>query len=530
MITATPDNKISNLEEQNNWLLAELALAQAKEIKLIAANESVITANNNLKIELNNLQQQLQLLKQAIFGKRSEKIASLNVDQLSMLFNEAEYISDKASDTLEEGEDETLVTKKKKGRKPLSKDIPRERIIHELPESELACACGGRLEHIGEETSEELHHIPATLVVREHVRYKYACKCCQETIKRAPPPFRVLDKCLASSGMLADVLVKKYEDHLPLYRQSQIWQRQDIDLSRSTLSNWVLGCAEKLKPLIEIFKAEIVTSNYVCSDETPINVLSNTAKSYMWVHMIGHRERRAIIFEYEPNRRGSNADEFLKDFAGYHQCDAYSGYLKLHEKEQVIGVGCAAHARRKFMEIIKSVKTEGFSHKAVALFNKLYAIEKKIYWHPPDIIKAERQKHAAPILEDLYELLNYHKDLTPPQGVLSKAINYTLNQWENLTRYLENGMLRIDNNDTEQIIRPFAIGRSNWMFCNSESGANASSIIYSVIATCKANKVNSYNYLKYVLENIYLAVTEEDLRALLPYNIDQDMLKNFRRI
>jgi transposase len=246
--------------------------------------------------------------------------------------------------------------------------------------------------------------------------------------------------------------------------------------------------------------------------------------------MSGLRERRSVVFEYQPSRSGAHADEFLADFAGYHQCDAFSGYLNLHKKEEVTGVGCAAHGRRKFMEIVKLVKTAGCAHQALSLYNALYAIEKKIQWQPHEVIKAERLKQSTPILEELYTLLTYHKDLTPPQGILSKAINYTLNQWDNLTRYLENGMLRIDNNDIEQIIRPFAIGRGNWMFCNTESGANASSIIYSIIATCKANKINCYNYLKYVLENIHLAVTEEDLRKLLPYNIDPDILKNFRRV
>ena len=541
MSLANVDQKITFLEEQNSLLSSQNTLLQnhlksaTQDLEsAMTSNKDLHAANSTLKIEVDHLKQLVLLMKQAVFGKKTEKTV-YNAAQMNLLFNEAESnadipITEDNKDDNDADTEKTVITKKPGGRRSLPKTLPREIVIHELPPSELQCSCGGTLSRIGEEISEELHYIPAKVLVKEHVRYKYACKCCEENVKRAPAAFRALDKSIASSGLLADMLVKKYSDHLPLYRQSEIWNRQEIDLSRATLSNWVIGCAEKFELLVNLLKKEIIKSDYVCSDETPLNVLNEPKNtSYMWVHLSGLRKNRCVVYEYNKARSQEVVNQFLGDFKGYHQSDGYIGYSDLHSKDGVVGVGCMAHARRKFMDIIKISKSRGVAHEVVSIMNELYSLEKKIASLGYDEIKSKRNEKAKPILDKLYTLLKYYEGKAPPQGVLSKAIGYTLNQWDKLTAYLKDGRLRIDNNDIERAIKPFTIGRRNWLFSNTERGAKASSIIYSLIETCKANKINSYYYLKYILENIHRATNVEELRAMLPFNLDPAILKQAGR-
>ena len=490
-----------------------------------------------LECELESYKHNYQLLRQALFGKKSETI-EVNSAQMSLVFDEAEILSeidDESSnedDYIESEASEEFplsgagVTEAKKGRKAISKDLEREEIIHELSGSDLECVCGCSLTHIGEDTSEELHYVPAKVIVRKHIRYKYACKDCQEVVRRAPVPQRPLDKAMVTSNLLADILTKKFQDHLPLYRQSQIWERYGIKLSRMTLSKWFLSCASKLAPLKEVMKEDLKSLDYVCSDETTLNVLKEEqATNYMWLHMSGDRKKRAIIYEYQASRSGKPTSEFLSGFKGYHQCDGYSGYNALHNRESVIGVGCMAHARRKFMSIVKITKKSGLAQKIVNIISGLYKIEKQIAHLSCDKIREERQKRSKPIIEKLKKILLIYRDKAPPSSSLGKAINYTLNQWGKLIVYLDSGKVRIDNNDCERAIKPFVIGRKNWMFSQSIKGAQGSAVIYSIIETCKANKINAYDYLRYILDNIKKAKDNNELRAMLPYNIDPELLK-----
>lgn len=522
---ANSSPKISYLEEQNNKLLSEVHVL-CSDLESTRNNVVELHAINKAqRLELDQMKQHILLMKQALFGKKSEKTAD-NKAQMDLLFNEAECYADNSVEKAEY--EEKIVVKKKKGggRKPLPKDLPRERVIHELAEADLQCDCGGELEHIGEETSEELDVIPAKILVKEHVCYKYACKFCHENVKKAPAPFRPLNKTIASSGLLSDVLVKKYSDHLPLYRQTEIWKRYDIDLPRSTLSNWVIGCAYKLEPLVALLKEEILSSDYICSDETTLNVLKESKQTnYMWVHQSGERERRSVVYEYNKSRSKEVANAFLEGFSGYHQGDGYAGYNDVHAKKGVTGVGCMAHARRKFMALVKISNSRGVAHEIVSLMNELYTLEKKISGLTADEIKARRHERARPILDELLERLNFYKDKAVPKGTLSSAINYSLNQWDKLTAYLEDGRLRIDNNDAERAIKPFVLGRKNWLFSNTEGGAKASCVVYSLIETCKANKVNSFYYLKYILENIHKAENNDQLRQMLPFNLNPEILK-----
>ena len=231
-----------------------------------------------------------------------------------------------------------------------------------------------------------------------------------------------------------------------------------------------------------------------------------------------------MTLTYQQSRSGSAASEFLSGFKGYHQCDGYSGYNELHDKADVIGVGCMAHARRKFMDILKITKKPGIASTVVNIIGELYKIERDAQELDREQTYKVRQDKAKPILEQLKQILLHYQNQAPPTSILGKAINYPLNQWKKLIAYLEDGRIRIDNNDCERAIKPFVIGRKNWLFSNSEKGAEASSVIFSIIETCKANNVNTYNYLRYIFENIHTAKTEKELRAILPYNIDPALL------
>ena len=509
----------SNIKE----LEVRINALESKNSKLQISNQLLSKKAEWLETELAMSKHYCALLKNSIYGKRSEKSKTSHTEQMSLLFNEAEtYAQDE-----EEGvglEPDQKPPKpgahKKGGRKRLPKELPREKIIHELKKEDLQCKCGSELVHIGSDISEQLDIIPAKVIVKEHVRYKYACKSCEEIVKRAPPAFTPLNKSIATSNLLAHICTQKFDDHSPLYRQERIWQRLGVSLSRATMSNWVLGGAELFKPIVTLLKEDINKATYACSDETTVNVLNDDkSKNYMWLHMSGARKNRAIVYEYNRSRTGEVASNSLKEFKGYHQCDGYSGYNELHEKTGVTGVGCMAHARRKFMDIVKVTKSKGIASDVVDIIGKLYNIEKKIINLNDDEIYQTRQKESKPIVEELHKKLLHYKDQAPPTSILGKAINYPLNQWTKLIAYLEDGRIRIDNNDCERAIKPFVIGRKNWLFSKSQKGAEASSIIYSIIETCKANNVNTYNYLQYLFKNIHKAKNKEELRAILPYNL-----------
>ena len=518
MQVSNPQDNISKLEEQIQALIIE-------NNALKTNNQSLSKEAEWLKIELAMSKYNCALLKHSIFGKSSEKSRASHVDQMSFLFNEAETYAKPEIQEVTQAQDSIAPKKKKAGRKALPENLPRNEIIHELQGEELKCDCGGELIHIGSETSEQLDVIPAKVIVNKHIRYKYACKCCEEVVKRAAAPFTPISKSIATPNLLAHIYTQKFNDHCPLYRQEHMWQRLGINLSRATMSNWILSGAEILKPIIELLKEDMNSSNYICSDETTINVLNNEkSNNYMWVHMSGNRKQRAVVYEYQESRSGSSTSDFFKNFKGYHQSDGYAGYNELHNRDDITGVGCMAHVRRKFMDIVKITKKPGIASKIIDIISKLYDIERMAKELPYEQIYQIRQERSLPIMEQLHQTLLYYQDQAPPTSILGKAINYPLKQWPKLVVYLENGQIRIDNNDCERAIKPFVIGRKNWLFNNTEKGAKASSIIFSIIETCKANEINSYNYLRYLFANIHKAKTKQDLRSILPYNIDPGFL------
>jgi transposase len=419
--------------------------------------------------------------------------------------------------------------KNKPGRKRLPPHFERVRVVHDLSPQEKTCACGNELHKIGEVTSEQLEHIPVQVRVIQNVRYKYGCKACEETVKLAPLPPQPIPKSIATSGLLAHVLVCKYQDHLPLYRQSKMWERVGVDINKGTMSHWVLKCGSLLAPLVELLKQEIVTDDYVRADETTAQVLKEPGRkaqtnSYMWVYMTGSKPNPCVVYEYQSTRASQHPKVFLAGFSGYLQIDAYQGYNAVTSRQDVISVGCFAHCKRKFNDVLKMSldkqrPKQGKAFEAITVITKLYEIERiaKDANLTPDEIKAMRLEKSKPILDAFKQWIDIQVTLTAPKTPLGKAFRYASRQWVPLTQYLKDGRLNIDNNACERAIRPFAVGRKNWLFMGNVEGAKAAATVYSLIETCKANGVDAYRYLHHVLQEIR-RVPQEDLTSLLPWN------------
>jgi transposase len=471
------------------------------------------------KLKYANLLEEIRLAKQHRFGSSSEK----NISQ-SDLFDEAgielpEEVKEQLSDEIEV---KSHTRKKHPVRRPLPSYLPREVVLHDIPDTEKVCHCGEQLVQIGEQISEQLKYIPAKISVIQHLRPKYACKHCQENVKIASMPTLLLPKSIATPELVAHVIISKYCDHLPLYRQEGMWQRMEIDMPRSSLCGWILKTAELCEPLIRLLQQDIVTYDYAQVDETTVQVLNeigrdNQTKSYMWVYR-GGVDKLSIVYEYQETRGGYHAQQFLAGFKGYLQSDAFSGYNWALNDNNIISVGCHAHARRPFAELAKSNKNSGLSHEALKFYRKLYAVEKEARDNqlPAELRYQLRQEKSVPTLSAFKKWLDHHLTKTSEQGVIGKAIRYCLSHWNELNNYLKDGRIEIDNNLVENAIRPFALGRKNWLFNASPSGAKAGAIFYSLIETCKANNIEPYKYFCMMLNRIRACKSDDDYRNLLP--------------
>jgi hypothetical protein len=336
-------------------------------------------------------------------------------------------------------------------------------------------------------------------------------------------PNQPIDKGFAGPGLLADVLVKKYDDHLPLYRQSEILARHGIDISKQTLCDWVMRCADLLHPIVEAMKPDLLLSPKIHTDDTVIPVLEegrNTTKEGRLWGYLGNGPP-CVIYDYSPNRQQIWPENFLKNYKGYLQADAYTGYDKLYADGNIIEVACMAHARRKFFDIVQannkiSKSKEGVAVTALNYIGRLYKIERRIQDLEPLAKKAIRKREATPILKEYKKWLLDKNIKVLPKSPLGQAVNYTLKNWVALTRYLGNGILAIDNNAAERLMRPITVGRSNWIFAGNDRGGRAAATVYSLIETCKLNKINPYEYLVNVLTRLPNTLNR-DIRSLLPY-------------
>ena len=394
----------------------------------------------------------------------------------------------------------------------------------ELPPHEQICPEGHELKVIGEDSSEQLDVIPAKLKVIRTIRKKYACTTCQGHVTRAALPKTAIPKSLAGPGLLAYIAVSKYSDGLPLYRQEHIWQRAGITIPRATMAFWMIKVGQLLVPILNLMEEELLAGGYVRVDETRVQVLNEVGKlaeslSYMWVRGRSYPGAPPIIlFEYAPSRGGEVAKSLFVDYRGYLQADGYAGYDEICKQEGVIRCGCMAHCRRKFFEARQaSAKGAGLAGEALEIIGRLYGIEAAIRDKEIEERHRIRQEEAKPILAEFREWLDAHLNEVPAQSQLGRALGYADNEWSYLMRYLEDGRLSIDNNMVENAIRPFAVGRKNWLFSDSVEGAKASAAIYSVLVSAKLNGHNEYAYFRHLLEKLPYAEKVEDFEALLPH-------------
>ena len=474
------------------------------------------------------LEEQVILFKHRQFGKSSEKST-----QQVELFDEAE--SEANPDATEiaepiEPESEPAVKKKiQSGRKPLPKNLPRVRIEHDLPEHQKTCKCGCQKTCIGEDTSEQLDIIPAVIQVLVHARKKYACKACESGITIAELPAQPIPKSNASPGLLAHIAVAKYQDGLPLYRMETIFKRLGISLPRNTQASWMIKSTQLLQPLYNLLNDQLLDSGYIHMDETRVQVLNEPDKSpeslsYMWVRRTGDIEHPIVLFDYDPSRAGAVVRSLLGDYQGYLQTDDYAGYHKTGGRDGITHLGCMAHARRKFVDAQKV--TPGKNGKvskadmAVNMIKVLYGIEADIKNQSSEEKHLARQEKSLPQLEKIKVWLDKALLHTLPKGKAGEALAYMHKNWGKLTAYTQDGRLNIDNNPVENAIRPFAIGRKNWMFSNSQSGAKASAMLYSVIETAKANGLEPYVYLRTLFMRLPCCETVVDFERLLPWNVE----------
>jgi transposase len=485
----------------------------------------------SLKAKIEWMLEQIRLSQHNRFGKSSEKSV---YDQQISLFNEAE---EEADENVVEPEIEEIIYKRKKrvGKKEeMLSALPVETINYYLPEEEQICPeCDGQMHVMGREVRRELKIIPAQAIVVEHIKHTYSCRDCEKNSDETPiikslVPEPVIKGSIASPSSVAFIIAQKYVNALPLYRQEKEFERLGIGISRQTMANWVIRCAiDWLEPLYNAMKEILINRDILHADETVLQVLKEPGKtpqsnSYMWVYRTsGDTDAPIVIYEYQPDRRAKRPKEFLEGFNGYLHTDGYEGYHSLSEK--IIICGCWAHSRRKFDEALKSIApSEQIGSKALMGKNycdRLFAIERNLV----DSTLEERYKNrlelAKPILDKFFSWLKSLNAL--PKSALGKAVQYTLGQWKYLVNYLQDGRCEISNNRGERSIKPFVIGRKNFLFADTVRGAKASSIVYSVVETAKENGLIPMAYLTYLFEkipNMDLKNNPDLFELLLPWS------------
>jgi transposase len=485
-------------------LTEALAAERKRSAALKEANAGLTRSLKERDHDLAAAKLRIDALARRLFGRSSEKLAP---GQLG-LFEGMEVPPAEVPD--DEATHETPPAKRRKGhgRSRVPKDLPRQRVVHELPEGERKCkCCGETMQPFAEDVTEEIDVVPAKAFVVEHVRPKYSCRKCQEGVRQAPMPPRPIEKGLAGPGLLAQVLVSKYVDHLPLARQSGMFRRFGIELARSTLCDWVAVCVEEFGPIVEEIRKAVLASKVVQADETPIVTLEEhdeRRRRQCWLLAFrGLGGETAFVFHKTRARDGPRA--FLDGFQGYLQHDGYVGYDGLGPG--IVHVGCWAHARRHFFDARPSAQKE--AQEALDLIGRLYAVERDATELSPAERAALRRERAVPVLDAIRGRLDaWHPDALP-RSDFGKAVGYARAQWGNLVRYVEDGDVQIDNNALEREIRPVALGRRNWLFAGSYEGGHRAAALYTLVASCKAVGVEPFEYFRDVLTRTTTATARE---------------------
>jgi transposase len=518
--------------------------AEVCQLRVTVAEKEQAIAEKEQRIE--QLLDYVLLLRKRQFGASADRP---NKDQF-ILFDEAELeqllaeldLPSEQDDTEPPAQDKPAGERKKPARRPLPAHFDRVEKVIDLSDEEKA-DMGDDWTLIGYDTSEQLAIIPRQHYVIVYKRAKYVplndeIAGAEQGIKIAPRPDQILSKSIAHSSVIADVVVRKFVDGLPYYRQEAIHAREGIDLSRQTMSGWVIQLHEQLTPLMTAMKQLLYQGRVIHIDETRLQVLNepgkeNTQLSYMWVYGGGPPDKPVIWYQYADTRSGNVPEDFLypkeEDPPGgamYLVTDGYDGYNALSKAPGILGhAACWAHVRRRFVEATHGRKNTAAAHQMVALIRKLYQVERTARGSPPEERKAIRLAQAEPILDKIKAWLDQKVDQVLPKSPLGEAVAYTLRLWPKLTTYLEDGHIEVDNNRTENAIRPFVIGRKSWLFSGSPQGADASATMYTLVESAKANDLEPWAYLNYLFEKLPTAKSEQALLALLPQNLKMDDLK-----
>ena len=506
------DDKEKAITNKDNALLKKDKILLKKDVQITQKSDKIAS-----------LEEYIRYMTQQRFGASSEKWSP---DQLG-LFDEAELLSDEAD--VEENTTLVPAHQRKKKRVLFPDNLPVTDIIHDLPEDEKFCPHDNQaLRHFSDECSKQLDYIPAKVTILNHVRRKYMCPCCNDYFITAKKPAQPIEKSIASPGLLAQIATHKYCDGLPLYRQSKlVFKRLNVELDPTSMANWMIKCGQLVQPLMNLGLDALRAQDVLFMDETVTQVLKEEGRrasqqSLMWI-MTNNTDQRMVLFHYSPTRETSVAELMLGDFKGTLMTDGYAVYDSVAKSNGLTHLGCWAHARRYFKEASDAQPkgTSGKPEQALSYIQKLFRIEAEIKTATSDEKYRVRQQESMPILAALKKWLD--KSLKHPvkSAKLTKALTYLSNQWSKLSRYTENGAWPIDNNHAENCIRPFVIGRKNWLFSTSVEGAKASANLYSLVESAKANNLEPSAYLKTVFTLLPQAETVEDIEALLPWNINK---------
>jgi len=529
------EQAITSVSRQAYVPIAEFQALEKHCEKLTAENQALRQENQALKAEVQALREEVRQLKEmfklgqlAQFGKQSEV---------------GEAICDAAT-TDDSGQSNEGVTVSAHTRKsPTSKrkntnddllklNLPRHQIFYDLLENELTCEhCGDDLKPMGHDESLQLALIPSLLYLCQHIRKKYKCTQCH-TVKMPEKPMSPIPKSRASASLLTEIVINKFQRHLPLYRQSQMFRSLGVTLGDSTLSRWCMQVGEILLPLYEAMCNVIIKQHYLQVDETPITVLNPNRKGYLWCYyaLLGE-SKGLIVYDFHLSRGKEVPGEFLKDYKGLIQVDGYEGYYELEQRKDITRIGCLTHVRRKFAKVLKISKNKtGIAAEVIERLKPLYSIEKYAKEHKLDhrTRKRLRQKQAWPILKALKRWLKKEKPKVPPKSQLGNAIEHFLSQWHRVTQYLQHGIAEIDTNIVENLIRPIAIGKKNYLFFHHEASGAINGALYSLVQSALLNKLEPRTYINYVLTKAHDMRQEKvNPHDLLPHIIDKNVLEEF---
>jgi transposase len=512
MAASTREQPQLNLDSLDNHALKALVLAKQAELE-------------SRETEIENLKLLILKLKRIHFGPRSEKLET-DIEQLELRLEDLEANQAAAEPVPAEPATAALKVKApgKPARRPLPSNLPRETETI-APKQQECPDCGGALKLLGEDVSEVLEYVPARFKVIRTVRPKLSCRCCSRILQEAAPS-RPVERSLAGAGLLAHVLVSKYADHLPLYRQSEIYRREGVDLDRSTLADWVGATSRTLQPLVDALQRYVLTAEKLHADDVPVPVLEpgrgKTKTGRLWTYVrddrpAGSQEAAAVWFAYSPDRKSEHPAQHLKTYKGILQADGYAGFQKLYETGRIVEAACWAHARRKFHELYQAHRSP-VAKEAIDRIAQLYAIEEDIRGRSPDERRMVRHTRSRPLLDAMQIWLKATIAKMSRKSDVAMAIHYALERWRALTLFCDDGRVEMDNNAAERSLRAVALGRKNYLFAGSDAGGERAAAIYSLLGTAKLNGMDPEAYLTAVLQRIADHPVNR-IAELLPWNL-----------